>query len=279
MKKFWKNAPIRFKIGFIAVAILLILAFIVTLFYTGPDITQFNTFKKDLKPSWEHPLGTTSLGQDTFWMLLLSLKHSIQIGLMVAAIGGVVGVMYGLIAGFVGGGVDRVMMTVADTFIVIPSLPILILMTALLSGSMSIVPMALTLSMFAWAHPSRTVRSMTLTLKERDFIHTARFSGESMVQIVTTEILPHMLTWTLSNFMNAVLVAIGQESSLAVLGLSSSTLPTLGNMIQWARNRNAIMAGRWFWIGSPIVTTIVLFVSLFMLITGYNDYISKKRGR
>ena len=279
MKKFWKNAPIRFKIGFIAVAILLILAFIVTLFYTGPDITQFNTFKKDLKPSWEHPLGTTSLGQDTFWMLLLSLKHSIQIGLMVAAIGGVVGVMYGLIAGFVGGGVDRVMMTVADTFIVIPSLPILILMTALLSGSMSIVPMALTLSLFAWAHPSRTVRSMTLTLKERDFISTARFSGESMVQIVTTEILPHMLTWTLSNFMNAVLVAIGQESSLAVLGLSSSTLPTLGNMIQWARNRNAIMAGRWFWIGSPIVTTIVLFVSLFMLITGYNDYISKKRGR
>ena len=119
MKKFWKNAPIRFKIGFIAVAILLILAFIVTLFYTGPDITQFNTFKKDLKPSWEHPLGTTSLGQDTFWMLLLSLKHSIEIGLMVAAIGGVVGVMYGLIAGFVGGGVDRVMMTVADTFIVI----------------------------------------------------------------------------------------------------------------------------------------------------------------
>lgn len=279
MKKFWKNAPIRFKIGFIAVAILLVLAFVVTLFYDGPDITQFNTFKKDRPATWDHPLGTTSLGQDTFWMLLFSLKNSIKIGLMVAAIGGVVGVMFGLIAGFVGGGVDRVMMTVADTFIVIPSLPILILMTALLSGSMTIVPMALTLSLFAWAHPSRTVRSMTLTLKERDFISTARFSGESMVQIVTTEILPHMLTWTLSNFMNAVLVAIGQESSLAVLGLSSSTLPTLGNMIQWARNRNAIMAGRWLWIGSPIVTTIVLFISLFMLITGYNDYISKKRGR
>lgn len=279
MKKFWKNAPIRFKIGLIAVAILLVLAFVVTLFYTGVDVTLFNTFKKDQPASAEHPLGTTSLGQDTFWMLLFSLKHSIMIGLMVAVIGGVVGVLFGLIAGFLGGGVDRVMMTVADTFIVIPSLPILILMTALLSGSMSIVPMALTLSLFAWAHPSRTVRSMTLTMKERDFISTARFSGESMFQIVTTEILPHMLTWTLSNFMNAVLVAIGQESSLAVLGLSSSTLPTLGNMIQWARNRNAIMAGRWLWIGSPIVTTIVLFISLFMLITGYNDYIAMKRGR
>jgi len=120
---------------------------------------------------------------------------------------------------------------------------------------------------------------MCLTMKERDFIATARFSGEGVFQIVITEILPYLLTWTLSNFMNAVLSAIGQESSLAVLGLSSSTLATLGNMIEWARNRNAIMAGRWLWIGAPVVTTMILFISLFMLISGYNDYIAKKRGR
>ncbi len=269
----------RFKVGFISVAILLILAFVVTLFYSGEDITLYNTYRKNLPLSWEHPLGTTSLGQDTFWMLLFSLRNSIMIGLIVATFGTVVGVLYGLISGFVGGFVDRVMMMVADTFIVIPSLPVLILMTALMSGTLSILPVSLILSLFAWAHPSRHVRSMCLTMKERDFISTARFSGESMVQIVVTEILPYMMTWSLSNFMNAILVAIGQESSLAVLGLSSSTLPTLGNMIQWARNRNAILAGRWLWIGSPIVTTIVLFVALFMLITGYNDYIAKKRGR
>lgn len=279
MKKVWKSTPARFKIGFVIVVLMLILAFIVTLFYDGPDISQYNTFKKNLPASREHLLGTTSLGQDTFWMLLFSLRNSILIGLIVATFGTVIGVLYGLIAGFLGGAVDRVMMTVADTFIVIPSLPILILMTSLMSGTLTIVPLALVLSLFAWAHPSRHVRSMCLSMKERDFIATARFSGEGMLQIVVTEILPYMLTWSLSNFMNAVLVAIGQESSLAVLGLSSSNLPTLGNMIQWARNRNAILGGRWLWIGSPIVTTIVLFVSLFMLITGYNEYIAKKRGR
>ena len=161
------------------------------------------------------------------------------------------------------------MMMVADTFIVIPTLPILILMTSLMSGSLSILPIAGILSVFAWAHPSRHVRSMCLSMKERDFIATARYSGERMFQIIATEILPYMLTWSLSNFMNAVLVAIGQESSLAVLGLSSSNLPTLGNMIQWARDRNAILGGYWLWIGSPIVTTIVLFVALFMVISGY----------
>ena len=279
MAKFWKNAPARFKVGFIVVVTLIILAYIVTLFYQGVDITLYNTFGKNMPASQEHLLGTTALGQDTIWMLLFALRNSIIIGLIVATFGTVVGVLYGLIAGFMGGTVDRIMMTIADTFIVIPSLPVLILMTALTSGTLTVLPISMILALFAWAHPARHVRSMTLTMKERDFIATAKFSGESMLQIVVTEILPYMLTWSLSNFMNAVLVAIGQESSLAVLGLSSSNLPTLGNMIQWARNRNAILAGQWLWIGAPIVTTMVLFIALFMLITGYNDYIAMKRGR
>ncbi|MFR7376077.1 MAG: hypothetical protein ACLUTZ_03030 [Oliverpabstia sp.] len=79
--------------------------------------------------------------------------------------------------------------------------------------------------------------------------------------------------------MNATLSAIGSESSLAVLGLSPGNLVSLGNMIQWARGYNAVLAKRWLWIGSPIVATVILFVGLFMLITGYNDYQAKKRGR
>ncbi|MGI6238724.1 MAG: ABC transporter permease [Christensenellales bacterium] len=279
MKKIWNNTSARFKIGFVAVGILVICAFILTQLYTGPNIIEYNTYKKNLPISSENLLGTTALGQDTFWMLMFSLRNSIMIGVIVGVFGTVVGVLYGLIAGFVGGALDRVMMTISDTFIVIPSLPVLILMTALMSGSLTILPIALVLSLFAWAHPARHVRAMCLSMRERDFISTARFSGEGILQIVVTEILPYLLTWSLSNFMNAILVAIGQESSLAVLGLSSSNLPTLGNMIKWARDRNAILGGRWLWVGSPIVTTMVLFISLFMLITGYNEYISKKRGR
>jgi len=170
-------------------------------------------------------------------------------------------------------------MVVTDTFVVIPSLPILILMTSLMKGSSTVVLIALVLAMFAWAWPSRQIRSMALTLKERDFIQTARFSGEGTVQIVVTEILPFALTWSLSNFMNATLNAIASESSLAVLGLSPANLVSLGNMIQWARERNAIFNKQWLWIGSPIVATIVMFIGLFLLITGYNDYLAMKRGR
>ncbi|HIS86123.1 MAG TPA: ABC transporter permease [Candidatus Faecivicinus avistercoris] len=279
MKRFWKNASFRLKAGLIMTIFFLILGFVV---YFIPHTNPFpnNVMQKNLPPSSEHFFGTTSQGQDIFWLLIEAIHNSLSIGFIVAFLGTVVGVFVGLVAGFVGGGVDRVLMVITDTFVVIPSLPVLILMTSLMRGSGStVILMALVLALFAWAWPSRQIRSMALTIKERDFIHTAWFSGEGTVQVVVTEILPYALTWSLSNFMNATLSAIASESSLAVLGLSPANLVSLGNMIQWARQYNAIMAGRWNWILPPIIATILLFVGLFMLITGYNDYMSMKRGR
>ena len=278
MKKFWKNANFRLKIGLISTAFFFFVGFVVFLI-PHADPFAFNTYANKLPPSWANWLGTTNRGQDIFWLLVESIHNSLTIGLIVATIGTVVGVFVGLMAGFSGGAVDRILMVVTDTFIVIPSLPILILMTSLMKGSSTVILLALVLAMFAWAWPSRQIRSMALTLKERDFIHTAWFSGEGAIQVVTTEILPFALTWSLSNFMNATLAAIASESSLAVLGLSPANLLSLGTMIQNARNYNAVMAKQWFWIGSPILATALLFIGLFLLITGYNDYMSMKRGR
>ncbi len=304
MKRFWKNASFRLKFGLIVTLFFLILGFVI---YFVPHVDPFpNVIKeKNLPPripgieklgifdgtengvmkykgstaNEYHYLGTTSQGQDIFWLLIEGIHNSLTIGLIVALIGTVVGVFVGLLSGFVGGGIDRFLMLVTDTFVVIPSLPVMILMTSLMKGRATVIMMALVLALFAWAWPSRQIRSMALTMKERDFIHTAWFSGEGVLQTVATEILPFTLTWSLSNFMNATLSAIASESGLAVLGLSPANLITLGNMIQWARNYNAIIMGRWNWILPPILSTIVLFIGLFMLITGYNDYLSMKRGR
>ncbi|MGI6174363.1 MAG: ABC transporter permease [Christensenellales bacterium] len=278
MKKLWKNTNARFKFGLIVTLFFLILGFVVYFIpHTNPF--PFNVRMKNLPPSSEHFFGTTSQGQDIFWLLIEAIHNSLSIGLIVAFLGTVVGVFVGLLAGFVGGTLDRVLMLVTDTFVVIPSLPVLILMTALMKGTSTVLLLALVLAMFAWAWPSRQIRSMALSMKEREFIRTAWFSGEGTLQVIFTEILPFALTWSLSNFMNATLSAIASESSLAVLGLSPANLVSLGNMIQWARSYNAIMAQRWNWILPPIFSTILLFVGLFMLITGYNDYLSMKRGQ
>ena len=276
--KFWKNSNARVHVGFVITCIFIIIGFVV--FYFPPiNPFTFNSYANNLNPSPQHWLGTTAMGQDVVWLLIEAIHNSLCIGVTVAFLGTVVGVFVGLLAGFSGGALDRVLSTITDTFIVIPSLPILILMTALMKGTMTWFVMALVLAMFAWAWPSRQIRSMALSMRERDFIRTAEFSGENRVQIIATEVLPYVLSWSLSNFMNAVLNAIASESSLAVLGLSPANLVSLGNMINWAMAKNAIFQKRYFWIFAPIGATIIMFVGLFLLITGYNDYLQARRGR
>ena len=277
-KQVWRSMSLRFKIGLGIVIAFFIIGFVVYLFSPGSVMT-LSAFKKNQAPSWEHLLGTNKQGPDMFWLLIESIHNSMILGIVVAAAATAIGVLVGLLAGFIGGAVDRAIMLVCDSVIVIPSLPILILLGALLRGRATTMMIAAILIIFNWPWPARQARSMALTIREREFVNTARFSGESTLKIVCVEIVPHVLSWAMANFVNTILVAIGSEASLAVLGLSSTTTPTLGNMIYWARQYQAIMKKQWIWIGSPVLATSILFIGLFLTYTGYNEYVAKKRGR
>ena len=277
-KQVWRSMSLRFKIGLGIVIAFFIIGFVVYLFSPGSVMT-LSAFKKNQAPSWEHLLGTNKQGQDIFWLLIESIHNSMILGIVVAAAATAIGVLVGLLAGFIGGAVDRAIMLLCDSVIVIPSLPILILLGALLRGRATTMMIAAILIIFNWPWPARQARSMALTIREREFVNTARFSGESTLKIVCVEIVPHVLSWAMANFVNTILVAIGSEASLAVLGLSSTTTPTLGNMIYWARQYQAIMKKQWIWIGSPVLATSILFIGLFLTYTGYNEYVAKKRGR
>ena len=275
-QKFLRNAPLKLKLSLIVLILLALFAVIVPLRYPG-DPTLTNQVPAKIRPNAQYLLGTTTQGQDVLALLGYALRNSLIIGVLVAVIGSVIGVIWGMLAGFLGGWIDSFMMLITDTFLVIPSLPVMILLTSLLGGAANLVQLALFISIFSWANPSRSIRTMVLSLRERDFISTARFSRESLWTIIFREILPYMMSWSLSNFMNTILFAIGSESGLALLGLSSGNLVTLGNMIQWARNRSAIMAGYWYWIMPPVIATVVLFATLFFIINGYNEYKAIKR--
>lgn len=277
-RQIWKSMSLRFKIGLCIVAFFLVVSFVLYWFSPG-DVMALSTYKRNQPLSWEHPLGTNRQGQDIFWLLVESIHNSMVVGIVVAIAATVIGVLIGLFSGFVGGAVDRVIMFICDSIIVIPSLPILILMGSMLRGRASLMMIAGILILFNWPWPARQARSMALTIREREFVNTARFSGEGLFKIVCVEIVPHVLSWAMANFVNTVLVAIGSEASLAVLGLSSTTTPTLGNMIYWARQYQAIMLKQWVWIGSPVLATSIMFIGLFLTYTGYNEYVAKKRGR
>lgn len=268
----------RLVIGIFLVAIFLILGVLVPPF-APEDPTAWNTYLRNLPPSSVHYMGTNNLGQDIFWLLTWSIRNSLWIGLGVAALATLIGVLVGLLSGFVGGYADRSLTLLMDIVISVPSLPILILLSALLGGRTSLLIIAGVLVIFNWPWPGRQARAMALSLREREFINVAQASGEGTLKIIVVEILPFVLGWALANFINTILVAISAESGLAIIGLSSLKEATLGTMIYWAMQHQALLLEKWLWILSPILSIMLLFIGLFLVSTGWSDYFATRRGR
>ncbi|MBV7328430.1 ABC transporter permease [Chloroflexi bacterium TSY] len=268
----------RLVVGIIIVGVFAIMGLILP-FFAPEDPTAWNTYFRNLPPSSEHYMGTNNLGQDIFWLLTWSIRNSLWIGLSVAGLATIIGVVVGLLSGFVGGFADRVLTLLMDIVIAVPSLPILILLSALLGGRTSLLIIAGVLVIFNWPWPGRQARAMSLSLREREFISVAQASSESTLKIVIVEIMPFMLGWALANFINTILVAISAESGLAIIGLSSLKDATLGTMIYWAMQHQALLLERWLWILSPIFSIMLLFIGLFLVSTGWSDYFATRRGQ
>lgn len=268
----------RLHLGLAIIALFVVLGFAMPPF-APDDPTVWQQFPPNLKPSRLHWLGTTNLGQDTFWLLSWALRNSLILGVLVAGAATAIGVTAGLFAGFVGGVADRVLAFLMDVFIAIPSLPILILFASILKGDASLYVIALVLIVFNWPFPARQVRAVAIGMREREFIHVARFSGESLPRIVLHQIFPYLRAWSLGNFVNTVLVAIAAESAVAVIGLSSAEQPSLGTMIYWALQHQALLGGRWLWIGAPVTAIVLMFIGLFLTSTGITGAAAAGRGR
>jgi len=247
-------------------------------FFTSVDPAAQGTYLKNLRLTSKHLLGTNALGQDIFWYLVFSIRNSLLLGVSVSIGITVISTFIGLSAGYIGGWYERIVVIFIDTFITIPVLPILIVLGALVRGNTSFAIVGVILICFGWAWNARTIRSMALSLREREFINMARFSGANTFDIIFREIFPYVYAYMVVGFINTILFAINTEAALAVIGLSKVQVPTLGSIIFWALNYNALMIGQTTWIIAPIVATVALFLGLFLTSTGFNDLFAERRG-
>ena len=123
----------------------------------------------DVPPSWAYPLGTTSRGQDVFWQLTFAIRNTLLFGFAVALHQPHPLAVIGLLSGYLGGMVDRVLMSINDTFIVIPLFPILVLFYFVMRDSMTWALLALVMACLGWAYDARLIRSVTMSLRTREF--------------------------------------------------------------------------------------------------------------
>ncbi len=240
------------------------------------DPRRWNVVPRNQPPSLRYPLGTTILGQDVFWLLTWSLKNSMIIGMIGSGVGLLIGMVLGLVAGYKGGLVDRVIITLSDTFLVIPNIMIIILLASLIREQLSVPLLGLIIAFLTWSMPVRNVRSMVLSLREREFTYIAIFSGMRTIEVLFKEYMPHIFPWVSSAFINRMIGAMGTEITLAIFGLTTMDEATLGTMLYWALRYQALITGALWWILTPIVASSLLFISLYLVSMGLSEYLNPR---
>ncbi len=264
----------EFRIGALLIALV---AGMAALSFVSP-YQPLDTFvvPPDLPPSLQHPFGTTSRGQDVFWHLTFAIRNTLLFGIVVALLSRALSLIIGLLAGYKGGWVDRVLMSINDTFIAIPLFPILVLVYFVLRDAMSWSLLAVIMALLGWAYDARLIRALALSLKTREFTHTGLFSGMSTRELLMREHLPYVMPIVFATTMNNMNWSIGLEVTLSVLGFTDINSPTVGGMIYWANQHTALVAGIWWWIAFPVLLVVITFVGLFLLAVSMNEYIDPR---
>lgn len=264
----------RFAVSFCVLCALLIVACLS--FFAPYDPTLWHVVPRDLEPSREHLLGTDSNGQDIFWIASFAVRNSLIVAVIAGVVSRIIAVLFGMIGGYKGGNTDRVLMFISDTLLVIPLFLIIVLMAMLVRANMNLVTLGLLLALFGWAWDARVIRSLILSLRTRDFTQTAILSGTKTLPLVLNEYMPYATPLVFSTLINNMAWAIGLEMTLAILGLTNVLIPTLGTMLYWAINYHAILLGRWWWVLTPVVLSVLLFVALYWLSVSISEYLDPR---
>ena len=264
----------RFCLSFSVLVIILVLAFLST--FSPYDPTLWNVVPKNLEPSLEHPLGTDSNGQDIFWQATYAVRNSLLISLIAASVSRVIAILVGMIAGYKRGNTDRILMFITDGMLVIPLFLILVMLAMMVRQHMNLAVLGLLLSAFGWAWDARVIRSVVLSLREREFTQTAILSGTGTVKLVLNEYMPFTMPLIFSTLINNMGWSIGSEMTLAYLGLVDVNVPTLGTMLNWAITYQAMFLGRWNWVLTPVVLAVFIFIALYWLSVSISEYLDPR---
>jgi len=223
------------------------------------------------RPSLQYPLGTDNVGRDIFALMVYGVPTSLRIGLIAGGIGTVIGTLLGLITGYFRGRTDDILRTVSDIFLTIPSLVILIVIAAYVRST-SIEITAIVIAIFAWPGPLRSIRAQTLSMRERGYVSLAKISGLSDMEIIVRHLLPNLLPYIMAGFVGSISGAILASVGIQLLGLGPLTIPNLGMILQFAFYGAALYQGMWWWWGAPTVALVILFMGLFLISVGLDEY-------
>ena len=206
--------------------------------------------------------------------LLVGARISIVVGFAAAIISAVIGAAVGLFSGYFGGWTDRILDAVDNWFLVIPTLPLMVVLSRILNPSLGVL--ILVIGITSWAGTGRIVRSQVLTLRERAFVERARALGASHWYILRTHIFPNALPLIFANTVLIVAIAILSEAALSFLGLGDPTKISWGTMLENAFSSGAPSAEAWWYVIPPGLCITLLVLSIATLGYLFEEYVNPR---
>ena len=229
-------------------------------------------------PSAAHWLGTTQTQQDLLSQLLVGGRSTMLVAIMAGLVATALSVIIGVTSGYVGGLIDDLFSMLINIGLVLPALPLLIVMTGFLpkDADPSDLLIGLIISVTGWAWGARVLRVQTLSLRNRDFVDSARIVGERGWRIISFEIMPVLVPIIASSFLFTVIYGVGTYTALAFLGLINGAHWSWGTVLFWAQSQTAAQNGYWWWWVPPGLAVALLGTSLALLNFGIDEFINPR---
>lgn len=250
----------------------------------GPFLVPFSTLEfgnvEDilLPPSGEHLLGTDDMGRDILANLISGARISLLIGITATLISMVIGCTIGIVSGYFGKRIDQLLMRFTDFFLVIPWLPLMMVLAAILGTS--IWNIIFVIGITSWAGTARVVRAQTLSIKERQFVERTVSIGAGSGHIMLHHILPNVFPLVFANTVLVASVAIVSETTLSFLGLGDPSRASWGMMLHYAFECGAASAGAYWYYLPPGICVVAVVLSFTLMGYAFDEILNPKlKGR
>lgn len=285
----WRMAVRRFSRNKLALGGLVILVLMFLICFIGPIFSPYNLYDyslvdKNLPPSSTHWFGTDKLGRDILLRVMLAGRISLLVGIVATVITVIIGGILGAVAGFYRKKIDTVIMRIADIFMSLPTLPILIILGAVMSDLKVPPPSRIYYIMFiigllSWTTQARLVRGQILSLREQEFMLATEALGLRDHRKIFRHLLPNTIPIIIVTATLSVASAILYESSLSFLGLGViPPTPSWGNLISDANNLIDFRKRPWLWI-PPGMCILITTVAINLIGDGLRDALDPKMKR
>ena len=257
---FWqelKQDKLAFIFTFI-VLFLILFSYIASFFLNTKEVMTVNILEQYAPPMTDGMLlGADEGGRNVLYMLILGARNSLTIGFSITLLVELIGVCYGLIAGYFGGKIDNMMMRILDFMMSLPMLMLIIVIVSIIPHY-TMTTFVLVMSAFYWVGTARLVRSKALAESNKDYIQASKTLGTSNLVIMFRELLPNLSSIIIVDAILNLTANIGIEVGLTFLGFGlPSDIPSIGTLIGYAQDPEVLMSKLWVWLPAALFILIL----------------------